>query len=86
MDIISERIMKKMEDVKILLIWSINNTTLDTLLTWDIDTFICLLIKNKALILGCLLQAVSQMKCTKENNRIKSCAIVSIHLIFSEIH
>ena len=33
MDIISERIVKEMEDVKTLLMWIINNTTLDTLLT-----------------------------------------------------
>ena len=86
MDIISERIVKEMEDIKTLLMWTINNTTLDILLTWDIDMFIGLLIKNKAPTLGCILQAASQMKHAKENNRIKLCTTVSIHLIFSEIH
>ena len=48
--------------------------------------FIGSLIKNKAPTLECLLQAAFQMKHTKENNRIKSCTTISIHLIFSEIH
>ena len=57
MDIIFGRIVKEMEDVKTLLMWTINNTIPDTLLTWDINMFIGSLIKNKAPILGCLLQA-----------------------------
>ena len=85
MDIISKRIVKKIEDIKTLLMWTIN-TTPDTLLTWDIDMFIGLLIKNKAPTLGCLLQATFQMKHTKENNRIKLYTTIFIHLIFSEIH
>ena len=86
-DIISDMVMKEMEDIKTSLKWTINNTTPDTLLTWDINMIIGLLVENKAPTLGCLLQAASQTKCAKGKNRIKLCTTVCVCiLIISEIH
>ena len=85
--IISDMVVKEMEDIKTSLKWTINSTTPDTLLTWDINMIIGPLVENKAPTLGCLLQAASQTKCAKGKNRIKLCTTVRVCiLIVSEIH
>jgi hypothetical protein len=74
--VISDKVTKEMDEVKTALAWTINNTTPEALLTWDIDGFISPLVNAKAPTLGSILQVAAQTKRAKENNKIKSCTTV----------
>jgi len=80
MEVVSDKVAKEMDEIKTALAWTINNTTLETLLTWDIDGFIGPLVNTKAPTLGSILQVAAQTKRAKESNRIKSCATVCMFI------
>ncbi|KAI9573491.1 hypothetical protein HD554DRAFT_2013121 [Boletus coccyginus] len=71
-DLVSNKITKEMDEVKVALEWKINAITPESLLTWDVNSFIGPLVEKSAPILGHLLQVAAQTKRAKEN-KTKSC-------------
>ena len=74
--LVSDKVSKEMDAIKTALTWSINTTTPESLLTWNIDMFISPLVDNNAPTLGRILQAATQCKHAKEVNKIKSCTTI----------
>ena len=82
-EFISNKITKEMDEVEVALKWKINTITPESLLTWDIDSFIGLLVEKSAPILSHLLQVAAQIKRAKENNKIKLCITVCMSILIT---
>ena len=78
-DLILNKVAKEMDKVKVALEWKINTITPDSLLTWDVDSFIGPLIEKSAPVLGRLLLVAAQTKRAKEN-KIKSYTTVCMYI------
>ena len=57
--LVSDKVSKEMDAIKTALTWSINTTTPESYLTWNVDVFIGLLVDNNAPTLGRILQAAT---------------------------
>ena len=79
--LVSDKVSKEMDAIKTALTWSINTTTPESLLTWNVDVFISPLVDNNAPTLGHILQAATQCKHAKEVNKIKSCTTIWISFL-----
>ncbi|KAF9228025.1 hypothetical protein BS17DRAFT_416933 [Gyrodon lividus] len=62
-----------MDEIKSALAWTINTTTPDSLLTWDVNAFIGPCVDSSAPTLGHILQVATETKRAKEHNKIKPC-------------
>ena len=62
-----------MDDIKAILMWTINTTIPENLLAWDVDAFIGLVVDNNAPTLGHLLHVAAERR---ENNKFTSCTTV----------
>ena len=60
--LVSDKVAKEMDDIKVTLTWTINTITPENLLAWGVDTFIGLAVDNSALILGHLLHVATEVK------------------------
>ena len=61
-ELVSDKVAKEMDDIKVTLTWTINTTTPENLLAWGIDAFIGPGVDNSAPILGHLLRVAAEAK------------------------
>ncbi|KAF8834574.1 hypothetical protein BDN67DRAFT_985220 [Paxillus ammoniavirescens] len=73
-ELVSDKIISEMDDVKSALTGTISLITPETLLAWDINMFIGTLVKETAPITSHMLKTAVQTKHAKQQNKIKSCS------------
>ncbi|KAF8545684.1 hypothetical protein OG21DRAFT_1428847, partial [Imleria badia] len=82
--LVSDTVIKEMDAVKTALAWSIDTTTPESLLQWDVNAFIGPLVENSAPTIGHLLHTAAQTRHAKEENKIKSC-VTACNIIVAQL-